>query len=81
MYEFAYCFCIDGRVQWSAETAQSLECRLEGTLEEHDFLQVVEFIETARPGEFITMNDGTLILRSSSPLIAPSRSPFPARSS
>lgn len=56
MYEFAYCFCIDGRVQWSAETAQSLERRLEGTLEEHDFLQMVEFIETARPGEFITIN-------------------------
>lgn len=81
MYEFAYCFSINDRVQWSAETVQSLERRLEGTLEEHEFLQVLEFIETARPGEFITINDGTLILRSSSPSITPSRSPFPARCS
>jgi hypothetical protein len=69
MYQFAYCFSINDRVQWSAETAQSLERRLEGTLEKDEFLQVVEFIETARPGEFITVNDGTLILRSSSPSI------------
>ena len=81
MYEFAYCFDINGRIQWSAETAQSLERRLEGTLEDHEFLQVLEFIETARPGEFITMNDGTLTLRSSSPSIDPSRSPFLTRCS
>jgi hypothetical protein len=66
MYEFAYCFSINGRVQWSAETARSLQQRLKNAvegLEDDELSRVLEFIETASPGEFIAASDGTLIFQ------------------
>jgi hypothetical protein len=68
MYEFAYCFIDNDRVRWSAETARSLRQRLENAVEPLDgdeISEIVGFIETASPGEFITASDGTLIFRCS----------------
>jgi hypothetical protein len=68
MYEFAYCFSVNDRVQWSAETARSLRQRLENAVEASigdERSGIVEFIETASPGELITASDGTLIFRCS----------------
>lgn len=60
MYEFAYCYAMGGRIEWSAETANSL-CRwLEN---EDDQLQVADFIKNSEPGEFINLKSGALIFR------------------
>ena len=68
MYQFAYCFAIQGKVEWSSETAQSLRARVQD--DERD--QVEDFIESAKPGEHITLSSGVLIFRTAEPIRAAS---------
>lgn len=59
MHEFAYCFAINNEVKWSAEDTNSLTRRIN----ENEAEKVAEFIENSEPGNFITLNDGTLLFR------------------
>lgn len=60
MYEFIYCFIVDGRINWSAETVNSLDRWLEET---EDRNMVNEFIHRAGSGDFITLKSGALVFR------------------
>ncbi|MDV3002519.1 MAG: hypothetical protein N5P05_004174 (plasmid) [Chroococcopsis gigantea SAG 12.99] len=59
MYEFIYCFVIDGRINWSAETVNSLD----RWLENEDRHPVNEFIHKSNQGDFITLKSGALVFR------------------
>lgn len=67
MYEFAYCFALNGMVQWSSETANSLRQRFKDDLEEQTLIE--DFIEAAQPGSFITLPSGILVFCCSVSLI------------
>lgn len=58
MFEFAYCFAIDNKVNWSSETAESLVRR---TKDDNDRASIEDFIETATPGSFIALSSGDLV--------------------
>jgi hypothetical protein len=58
MSEFAYCFAIDHKVNWSSETAESLMHRMKN---DDDRALTQDFIETATPGSFITISSGELV--------------------
>lgn len=60
MYEFIYCFILDGKINWSAETVNSLKHQLE---ENEDSNLINDFIEKADRGDFITLKSGALVFR------------------
>jgi hypothetical protein len=69
MYEFIYCFILNGRIDYSSETANSLSRWLET---EKDRERVTEFIENSLPGDFVCLTNGVLIFRSAATPIKPS---------
>ena len=58
MYDFVYCFTINGKVNWSAETTTNLFQRATC---DSDWQLIEEFTQTAEPGSFITLDSGDLI--------------------
>jgi hypothetical protein len=69
MYEFIYCFVIDGRINWSAETANSLSRWVEN---QGDQTRLQEFLEKSQSGDFISLKSGALIFRCAPSPIKPS---------
>jgi hypothetical protein len=69
MYEFVFCFVINGRIEWSSETANSLSRWLEN---EEDQQRGTDFIENSQPGDFVFLKKGTLIFRCAPSPIKPS---------
>lgn len=63
MYEFIYCWSMDGQVKWSKENANTL---LRLLSHKEDKSLVAEFIQDSEPGDFIILHDGVLISRLSS---------------
>lgn len=61
MYEFIYCFILDGRIDYSSETANSLTRWAE---DEKNRQRITDFVEYALPGDFISLTNGALIFRS-----------------
>lgn len=59
MYQFVYCFTINGQLNWSYETGESLIHRV--TNENQDL--VTSFIEDSQAGSFIKLKSGELIFR------------------
>jgi len=57
-----YCFSIDNRVNWSAETPETLKNHPEAVKEME---YITEFLENSEPGEFYRLSNGDLIVRSS----------------
>lgn len=69
MYEFMYCFVLNGRIDYSAETVNSLSRWVE---DEEDRQRVTDFILNSRSGDFICLTDGALIFRSAPTPLKPS---------
>ena len=67
MYEFIYCWAMNGEVKWSSENADTLLRRIK---DDDDKLLVAEFIEDSEPGNFISLKDGVLISHVS-PVVQP----------
>ena len=64
MYKFAYLFSLTGRVVWSGETAESLLTRLKGK-NSTDYAAVQEFITQSSPGNFLSLELGDMVFRTS----------------
>lgn len=69
MYDFVYCFAINGKVNWSAENTADL---LQRASCDSDRELIEEFTQTAEPGSFITLDSGDLIFCTRTPSISQS---------
>ena len=67
MYEFIYCWAMNGEVKWSSENADTLLRRIDN---EDEKSLVSEFVEDSEPGNFISLSKGILISRVS-PILKP----------
>lgn len=67
MYEFIYCWAMDGEVKWSSENADTLLRRIK---DEEEKTLVTEFIDDSEPGNFVSLKNGILISRVS-PILKP----------
>ena len=64
MYDFVYCFTINGKVNWLAENRANLFQR--GTCDS-DWQLIEEFAQQAEAGSFITLDSGDLIFCTRTP--------------